>query len=247
LSKLQNKHYFTFIFHLFNQNLTVMRAIHFILIAALFFSSTACSSLKKNKNTSVGVGTGAIVGGVIGGLLGKKGNNSAGGVIIGAAIGGVAGGAIGRYMDKQKRDLEKQLGNTAKVERVGEGLQISFDSGILFEFGSSSLSSSIQTKLREFSETLKKYADTNILIDGHTDNVGSDDFNLKLSHKRAESVQSLLMGQGVSSSRLGTRGFGEGSPVATNDTDAGRAKNRRVEISIWANDKLKEKANTGAL
>lgn len=218
-----------------------------VFLIFVMISGTSCEILRKNKNTAIGAGTGVAVGGAIGGLLGKKNGNTAGGIIIGAAVGGVAGGAIGKYMDKQQRELEEKLGKSADVERVGEGIKVTFDSGLLFAFNSSDLSSEMKTQLRDFAGTLNEYDETNILIDGHTDSVGSDSYNMKLSEKRAKSVHDYLAGLGVNRSRLGIRGFGETQPVATNDTDTGRTKNRRVEVSIWANDALKKQAEEGKI
>ena len=218
-----------------------------IILIALLVASSSCQTLKKNKNTAIGAGTGIAVGGAIGGILGKKNGNTAGGIIIGAAVGGVAGGAIGKYMDKQKRELEQELGKSATVERVGEGLKVTFDSGLLFGFNSSKLTPDMKTQLREFAATLNEYDDTNILIDGHTDSVGSDDYNMNLSEDRADAVHDYLTSVGVKHSRLGIRGFGETQPVASNDTDAGRQQNRRVEVSIWANEDLKKQAEQGKL
>ncbi|HMX39844.1 MAG TPA: OmpA family protein [Saprospiraceae bacterium] len=218
-----------------------------ILVAAIALMGSSCEALRKNRGTAIGAGTGGVVGGVIGGLLGKKSDNTASGVVIGAAIGGVAGGAIGKYMDKQKRDMEAKMGRTAQVERVGEGLQVIFDSGLLFGFDSAKLSPDMQAKLTEFAQVLKEYKETNILIDGHTDSQGKESYNQDLSYRRAQAVNDFLVRQGVSSTRLGVRGFGETKPVATNDTDAGRKQNRRVEVAIWANDDLKKDAQDGNL
>ncbi|MBC8109450.1 MAG: OmpA family protein [Verrucomicrobia bacterium] len=219
--------------------------IFICILAATFIIS--CDTAKKNKRTIIGSGAGVAVGGVIGGLLGKKAGNTAGGVIIGAAVGGVAGGVIGRYMDKQKAEIEEELGKTAKVERVGEGIDVTFDSGILYEVNGDQLSASSQNELTKFAETLKKYDQTNILIDGHTDNTGTDAYNQQLSMRRAESVSKFLQARGVVATRLGTRGFGESKPATENTTETGRKQNRRVEVAIWANDKLQEDAKKGEL
>lgn len=223
-----------------------MKPISFFLIVLLTVGNS-CQALKKNKNTAIGAGTGIVVGGAIGGLLGKKNNNTAGGIIIGAAVGGVAGGAIGRYMDKQKRKLEEDLGKIADVERVGEGIKVTFDSGLLFAFNSAELTADMKTNLRKFATTLNEYDETNILIDGHTDGVGSETYNQKLSEDRAQSVHNYLKSLGVSRSRLGIRGFGELQPVASNETDEGRRQNRRVEVAIWANEDLQKQAKEGKL
>jgi len=209
------------------------------------FTATSCSTLRENKSTAIGAGIGIAVGGALGGLIGKNNNNTAGGVIIGAAVGGVAGGAIGKYMDKQKKELEEKMKETAEVERVGEGIKVTFDSGILFALNSSDLTADMKASLREFAATLKEYDETNILIDGHTDSSGKEDYNMKLSERRADSVYSYLISQGVASSRMGKRGFGEMQPVASNESDSGRRKNRRVEVAIFANETLKQQASDG--
>lgn len=224
----------------------MIKQISWILLV-IFMAGTSCETLRKNKNTAIGAGTGVAVGGAIGGLLGKKNGNTAGGIIIGAAVGGVAGGAIGRYMDKQKKELEDELGKSADVERVGEGIKVTFDSGLLFATNSSTLTAAMKTQLREFAGTLNEYDETNILIDGHTDSVGSDSYNMKLSEQRADAVNDYLVSLGVSRSRLGMRGFGETQPVSSNETDNGRQDNRRVEVSIWANEDLKKQAEEGKI
>lgn len=223
------------------------KQVIYLLVLVMAAAGTSCQSLKKNKNAAIGAGTGVAVGGAIGGLLGKRNNNTAGGVIIGAAVGGVAGGAIGKYMDKQKRELEEKLGSSAEVERVGEGLKVTFDSGILFAVNSSELTPAIKKQLRDFAGTLNEYEDTYILIDGHTDATGSEDYNQKLSERRAQSVDNYLESVGVKRSRLGTRGFGELQPIASNESESGRQQNRRVEVAIWANEDLKQQAQDGKI
>jgi outer membrane protein OmpA-like peptidoglycan-associated protein len=213
-------------------------------IVLMVATLAGCHSAKQNKRTLIGAGAGAAVGGALGALLGRNSGNSTGAIIVGAAVGGVAGGAIGRYMDKQAKDLDKDLRN-AKVERVGEGIKVTFDSGILFAVNSDKLSPQAQESVRKLAETLNKYEDTNVLIDGHTDNTGKDAYNQSLSEKRAAAVSSYLQSLNVKNTRLGTRGLGETQPVAENTTETGRQQNRRVEVAVWANDKLKKAAETG--
>ncbi len=224
-----------------------IKSVISLFLVVVVMVSNGCRTVKENKRAFMGAGAGVLVGGALGGIIGKSSGNTGKGVLIGAAVGGVAGAAIGHYMDRQKAKLQKDLGKIAKVERVGEGLQITFDSGILFNVGSDKLSPEAQTNLKKLSETLREYNETYILIDGHTDNTGSDELNQKLSEKRAESVSQTLQEQGITTSRLGTRGFGKGQPVADNTTEVGRKQNRRVEIAIWANEKLREKAQKGEL
>lgn len=224
-----------------------LKTITAFLLIAVMVIGNGCKTVKENKRAFMGAGAGVLVGGALGGIIGKSSGNTGKGVLIGAAVGGVAGAAIGHYMDRQKAKLQKDLGKIAKVERVGEGLQVTFDSGILFNVGSDKLGAEAQANLKKLSETLREYNETYILIDGHTDNTGSDELNQTLSDKRAQSVSELLQAQGIATSRLGTRGFGKNQPVASNETESGRKQNRRVEIAIWANEKLKEKAQRGEL
>lgn len=149
-------------------------------------------------------------------------------------------------MDKQAEELEEDL-EGATVERVGEGIKITFDSGILFDVDKSALTPNAEANIRELAETLKKYDDTNILVEGHTDATGSDSYNMNLSERRAESVMSYAASIGVDRSRFQIKGYGETQPVATNDSETGRQQNRRVEVAIFANEELKEAAREGDL
>ena len=197
---------------------------------------------KTTKGGLIGAGAGAVLGGVIGNRVG----NTAAGAIIGAAVGGSAGAIIGRRMDKQAEELKREM-EGARVERVGEGIKITFDSGILFAHNSAQLSSTAMQNIEELAKTLKKYGDTNVLIQGHTDATGSDQYNLNLSQRRANSVRAFTTRQGVASNRITTEGFGERMPVASNNTAAGKQANRRVEIAIYANEKLKKAAEKGQI
>ncbi|WP_162910869.1 OmpA family protein [Hymenobacter oligotrophus] len=188
-----------------------------------------------------GAAGGAVLGRVIGG---KKG--TAAGAVIGAAVGGGAGALIGRRMDKQAEELRRDMAG-AKVERVGEGIKITFDSGILFAKNSSTLTSTAQNNIQTLAETLKKYGDTNVLIEGHTDNTGSNAINDPLSVRRAQAVANYAMNQGVESSRFEVKGYGSKQPIADNTTEEGRRQNRRVEVAIYANEKLKKAAEKGQI
>ena len=214
------------------------------LVAAFGVSAImpACNSLTK---TQKGAGIGAVAGGAIGALIGKKAGNTAVGAIIGGAIGGTAGAYIGRNMDKQAKEIEQTVPG-AEVIPAGEGIIVKFDSGLLFEFGKASLSAEAKQNINNLASSLNKYPNTNIMVIGHTDNVGSDPFNMNLSRDRAASVKSYAMVQGVNPGRLKTEGKGETEPIASNDTDAGRAQNRRVEIVIVANDAMKAEAKAAA-
>ncbi|UCS93482.1 OmpA family protein [Echinicola marina] len=214
-------------------------------VLGIILSSAILFSCADWSNTGKGAAIGGGAGGAIGGLIGSKKGNTAAGAVIGAAVGGAAGAAIGKYMDKQAEEMEAI--EDAEVERVGEGIQLTFDSGILFGFDSYQLTPSAQENVMKLAKILNDYPDTNIMINGHTDSKGSDEYNQDLSEKRASSVANYLKMQGINNIRLTTVGHGESMPVATNDTDAGRAENRRVEVAITATDELVEKAENGEL
>lgn len=213
-----------------------------LLAALIMIIAPACNTSRTVKGGAIGAATG----GVLGGVIGKKAGNTAVGVIIGAAVGGAAGALIGRYMDKQAEEIRRDM-KGAEVERVGEGILITFDSGLMFDVDSYDLKSSTRANLTELAQTLNKYEDTEVVIEGHTDSTGSDDYNQTLSERRAQSVSSYLVRQGVNPGRFFTMGYGEEQPVAGNETAAGRQQNRRVEVAIYANKKLKKAAKRGEL
>jgi outer membrane protein OmpA-like peptidoglycan-associated protein len=213
------------------------------LALALCLFLGGCKNMSKaQKGTYIGAAGGAAAGAAIG----KAAGNTAMGAILGAAVGGAAGYGIGRYMDKQAEELRKDL-EGAEIERVGEGIKITFRDGIQFALNSAELSETSKTNLNDLAETLKKYDDTNILVEGHTDNTGTHAYNMTLSDKRADAVADYLKDLGVAGKRLTTEGYGPDQPVADNTTDYGRQQNRRVEVAIFANDKLKKKAEKGDL
>jgi outer membrane protein OmpA-like peptidoglycan-associated protein len=203
--------------------------------------NTACNTSRKVKGAVIG----ATVGGATGAILSK--DNRAVGIILGAAVGGVAGGLIGSYMDKQARDIADDLGKDATVTRVGEGIVVSFDSGLLFDFDSDALRTETKSNLQKLATSLKEYDDTVVNVLGHTDSVGSSAYNKTLSTRRAASVENYLITQGVGGARVHPLGYGESDPVATNDSESGRQLNRRVEIVIVANDELKRTARDGSV
>lgn len=197
---------------------------------------------KTTKGGIIGAGSGAVVGGVIGNRMG----NTAAGAIIGAAVGGATGAVIGRRMDKQAEELEKSMEN-AKIERVGEGIRINFDSGILFAVNSAELSASAKRDIDKLVGTLQKYDGTNIIIEGHTDNTGSRELNQGLSERRAQAVANYARSKGVDASRMQAKGYAFDQPIADNSTLEGRQQNRRVEIIIIASEELKKAAENGEL
>ncbi|WP_316737895.1 OmpA family protein [Pedobacter aquatilis] len=198
----------------------------------------SCDSLTK---TQKGAGIGAAAGGVVGALIGKKAGNTAVGALIGGAIGGTAGAFIGRRMDRQAAEIQKAIPN-AEVIREGEGIIVKFDSGILFDFDKTALKDAAKTNVQSLAASLNQYPDTDIKVIGHTDSRGTEQYNQGLSERRAAAVKAYAVSQGVPSSRLVTIGKGFAEPIADNETDAGRAANRRVEIVIVANDALKNTA-----
>jgi len=213
------------------------------LVLALVFAAYGCASMSRTQKGAVIGGTsGAIVGGVIGDAAG----NTAVGAILGAAIGGAAGAAIGNYMDDQAEEMEQDL-EGARIERVGEGIKVTFESGILFDVDKSALRPVAKDNLTNLAEILRKYDDTNILIEGHTDSDGSEEYNQTLSERRASSVAAYLSMQNVDSRRMTTIGYGELQPVAENTTAQGKQANRRVEVAIMANEELKDAARNNEL
>lgn len=215
-----------------------MKYLKIALVLALIVALVGCASMSnRQKGTAIGAGSGAVIGGVIGDASG----NTALGAIIGAAVGGAAGAYIGNYMDNQAAEIERDL-EGATVTRVGEGIKITFDSGLLFGHDSATMESAAEINLNNLSEILHKYDDTLVLIEGHTDSSGSQEYNLTLSRSRAQSVANHLSGVSVDATRFTIMGYGEGQPVADNGTVSGRQANRRVELAIMANDKLKKVA-----
>ena len=212
-----------------------MRTVKFF-VPAGFLLLAACAS-RTQTGAVVGTAGGAVAGGVIGAVAGS----TAKGAIIGAVIGGVAGTLIGVQMDKQAAELKQNI-KGATVERVGEGIQVTFASGLLFGFDSSVVRSEARTNLQELAASLSKYPGSDLLILGHTDQLGSAAYNQELSERRAGSAATYLMAQGVSGLRLTTRGLGETEPVSSNETEAGRQANRRVEISIFASKEARAAA-----
>lgn len=222
-----------------------MKKITYIILIssiAVSFFLYGCGASNAVKGGAIG----GVSGGVVGGVIGHYAGNTVLGAIIGAAVGGTAGALIGNYMDNQAEEMQNDLAG-ATIERVGEGIKITFDSGILFATASSTLQSEAKRNIDNLAVILNKYPDTNILVTGHTDSDGADAYNQTLSESRAKSVSNYTATRGVSSSRFSVVGLGENEPVASNDTENGKHLNRRVEIAIFANEKLKDAAESGKL
>lgn len=213
----------------------------FSAMAVTLMAATACSNLNKAQK---GVIIGAGAGGAVGAGVGKAAGNTALGAIIGAAVGGATGGIIGRKMDKQAEEMAKIPG--AEVKRVGEGINVTFESGVLFAVDQAALTADAQSKIKDLASILNKNPDTYILIEGHTDNSGSDAHNMSLSERRAKAVSGFLVNQSIAGSRLKTAWYGESQPKVANDNEANKSQNRRVEFAIYANEKLVEQAKSEA-
>lgn len=218
------------------------RILTLFVLMVFLLAAVSCASWNQTTRGAVIGGAG---GAVLGGVIGHAAGNTLLGAILGAAVGGGAGAFIGNYMDKQAAEMQRDL-EGAEVQRIGEGIKITFDSGILFDIDKSDLRPVSKTSLAKLAKILNKYPDTNILIEGHTDNTGSDDHNMSLSKDRAQSVAFNLATLEVKSARFSIAGFGETQPIVTNDTPEGRQKNRRVDIAVLANDKLKKTAQEKA-
>ncbi|AGA79478.1 OmpA family protein [Echinicola vietnamensis] len=204
-----------------------------------FLMASCANWNNQQKGTAIGAASGAAVGAAV-----SKG--SVWGVLAGAAIGGTAGNLIGRKMDQQAKELQQAI-PTAEVNRVNEGINVTFDASLAFKINSAALSDNYKEDLLNAIPVFQKYPDTNILIEGHTDDTGSEEFNMQLSQKRANAVAAFLADNGVDRSRLTEKWYGESQPKYPNDSEENRIKNRRVEMAIYANEEMKEEAKTGEL
>jgi outer membrane protein OmpA-like peptidoglycan-associated protein len=202
---------------------------------------SSCASMNaKTKGAMIGAGAGALAGGVIGNQTGSTTR----GAIIGAVVGGAAGAIIGHQMDQQAKELEQNIPG-AKVQRVGEGIAVMFDSGLLFDTDSDVIKGDARTNLDALAASLSKYSKSDLMIVGHTDATGSDSHNMALSKRRAASASRYLRAQGVTRN-IRALGRGEMEPIAANDTDDGRRQNRRVEVAIYASSALRSEAQREA-
>lgn len=225
-------------------------------LVGISIMATSCDTTRRasnqNKGVVIGAATGAVIGGVIGNNVGNK-NNTAIGAIIGAAVGGAAGGIIGNKMDRQAEKIKTEIPG-AKVERVGEGINVTFDennpdgskAGVYFATGKYNITANSQLAIDKLVKIFTEYPETNILVEGHTDNVGTDNSNMKLSERRATAVGNELKRDGLAATRLTIKWYGEMQPKMDNATVEGRAANRRVEFSITANEKMKADAKIEA-
>ena len=211
-----------------------------ILMAAAIFAG--CASMNKTQKGAV---AGTAAGGAMGAVIGKASGNTAMGAIIGAAVGGTAGAVIGNQMDKQAEEIAKTVPD-ANVLRVGEGIVVEFSSAVLFGFDQSALSTDAKASLDKLIKVMDAYPDTDIEIQGHTDSKGSMTYNQALSERRATAVSGYLVSKNVTASRLTVVGYGQNLPKYLNDTEEGRAQNRRVEFLITTNEKMRAEAEAAA-
>ena len=209
-----------------------------IVLTAIMILVTGCKTMNKTqKGATAGAAGGALIGAAVSG-------GSIWGILIGAAVGGTAGGLIGKKMDKQAKELQQAI-PTAEVQRVGEGINMTFSSQLMFALNSDKISDGAKADLASAATVFQKYPDTYLMIEGHTDDTGADAYNMTLSEKRANSVADFLISKGVDPSRVQRKWYGETQPKYANDSEANRSKNRRVEVGVYANDKMKEEAKKG--
>ncbi|MDE6099563.1 MAG: OmpA family protein [Paramuribaculum sp.] len=235
--------------------MTKMKKSRIFIVGALalsLFASSGCGSMNNTgKGALIGGGGGTALGAGLGALIGG-GKGAAIGAGVGAAVGAGAGALIGRKMDKQKKELEEQLANSAEVSTVTDqnGLQaikVTFNGGILFPTNGTTLSASARKDLTGFASSLINNPQTNVQIYGFTDNTGTLAVNEKVSTGRADAVRTFLVNSGVSSNRITAQGLPMQDYVASNDTAEGRAQNRRVEIYISADENMIKAAENGTL
>ncbi len=206
-------------------------------VVALLTVSLLLSGCASMNRATKGAAIGAAAGGVLGAVVGKATGNTAVGTIVGATVGGTAGAIIGHKMDKQAEEIAENVPD-ARVERVGEGIVVEFSSAVLFGFDQSNLSADAKATIDKLVTVLNTYPDTDIEIQGHTDSKGADSYNQALSERRAKAVSDYLLASRIDGARITTKGFGESMPKYDNETEEGRAQNRRVEFLITANEKM---------
>ena len=214
-----------------------------LILAVIILIAGGCETVKKTNKAQRGAAGGAVIGGVLGGVIGN--NVGKGNTVLGAII--------GNKMDKQAEKIKNEIPG-AEVERVGEGIVVTFNEknpdgskmGVYFDFDKSDITSNSKLALNKLIQIFKEYPETNLLVEGHTDDKGADSYNLSLSERRAMAVGNYLKANNISSSRLTINWYGEAQPKTENTSDANRAENRRVEFAITANEKRKEEARKEA-
>jgi outer membrane protein OmpA-like peptidoglycan-associated protein len=230
-------------------NKKIIKISILLLIILIPLNFTSCKAIQNANNSQkggvIGATGGAVIGAIIGNNIGKGGNGELG-AVIGGVVGGTAGVLVGRKMDKQAQKIENEVPG-AEVERIDDAIVVTFDEnkggGVYFDTNKYNINSNSQQTLDKLANVFKEYRDTNILVVGHTDNVGEDSYNMTLSKNRAYAVSNYFINnRGILSSRINVNWFGESKPMADNSSATGRAKNRRVNIVILPNDKMKQDA-----
>jgi outer membrane protein OmpA-like peptidoglycan-associated protein len=208
-----------------------MRLVSTSLAALLSVALVGCAQTGSvlDTKTKQGAVLGTLAGAAAGAAIGGS-DHRAGGALIGAAAGGLTGGLVGRYLDQQAAELDAIPG--ADVEKRDDSILVNFQGGLLFDSGSASLQPGGYDRLRSMAQTLNSYPRSHVIVKGHTDSVGDEQFNQRLSEERSDRVRNFLIAEGVHPSRVTAIGFGESLPLASNATDTGRAQNRRVEVEI---------------
>ena len=229
------------------KNLLVSTFSALVLLAGLTNCKTVQNANNTQKGAVIGTAGGAVIGAIIGNNVGKKGKGGDLGAVIGGVVGGSAGAIIGSKMDKQAQKIEEEIPG-ATVERVEESIVVTFDenSGVNFATNKYDINSNSQETLDKLIGVFREYPETNILVVGHTDSSGADDYNMTLSRNRANAVSDYLLNHGIDNARITTRWFGETQPMSDNSTSEGRAKNRRVNVAILPNEKMVEEAKKEA-
>ncbi|MEZ4780012.1 MAG: OmpA family protein [Flavobacteriaceae bacterium] len=222
------------------------------LAMSIIITFTNCEATKNANNTQKGAVIGAAGGAILGAVIGNnagKGGNGAMGAVIGGVVGGAAGAIIGKKMDNQAKKIETEIPG-AEVERVDDGIVITFDgenNGVYFDTNKYNINEASKVNLDKLAAILVEYPDTNVLVVGHTDSDGTEEYNMTLSKNRAQAVTNYFTGaKGLSAGRFTTNWFGESSPIVSNDTKEGKAQNRRVNIVIVPNEKMKQDAQKEA-
>ncbi len=216
-------------------NSMIRKGFILMLITAFTFAcaTTDGGGDDPNKKTKRGAVIGAVLGGVAGAVIGNQTGSNRTGAVIGAATGAAVGAVVGRRMDKQEAELRQIEG--VEVSRPSEGeISVRLTNDILFDYNSAALRAASRTTLNDLATNFRQYPDNRIVVEGHTDSTGSDQYNQRLSEQRAANVADYLIDQGVGAGAVTVYGFGEVRPKASNDTAEGRQQNRRVEIHIQA-------------
>lgn len=205
--------------------------LRFTVATTMIVAVASCASWGKREG---GATIGAAAGAAVGGVVGNNTGSTARGAIIGAVVGGAAGAIIGHQMDQQAKELKLEIPG-ATIERVGEGIQVTFASGLMYDFDSDGIRAEAATNLQNLAASLRKYPNTSLLVVGHTDALGATAYNRDLSQRRANAAMNYLSRYGVSNNRVNASGRGELEPVGSNGSEAGRQMNRRIEVAIYAN------------